>query len=132
MNLGLLAKIVGSRPLIFAQIVGSKSYLFASQSDLVCGPLQLGRAALDVDGFPVQADDISLINPAVIDTAVVIGLRLDQGDDHMVHPQYLAARKGEGPEVPSRASRGPVHQRLVDPEGAGANRARTLFTSVGS
>jgi hypothetical protein len=39
LNLGSLAKSVGSRPLIFAEIVGSKSTLFASPSLTVCGPL---------------------------------------------------------------------------------------------
>jgi hypothetical protein len=41
MNVGSLAVSVGSQPLIFARIVGSKLLLFASPSDLVCGPLQL-------------------------------------------------------------------------------------------
>jgi hypothetical protein len=37
-----LAASVGSQPLVFARIVGSKSPLFASPSDLVCRSLQLG------------------------------------------------------------------------------------------
>ena len=45
-NLGSLAATVGSQPLIFAWIAGSKPPLFASPSDLVCGPLQLGGAAI--------------------------------------------------------------------------------------
>jgi hypothetical protein len=42
MILGSLAEIVGLRPILFARIAGSKSTLFASPGDLVCGPLQLG------------------------------------------------------------------------------------------
>jgi hypothetical protein len=41
LNVGSLAAIVGSRPLIFAVIVGSKSPLFAGLSAAVCEPLHL-------------------------------------------------------------------------------------------
>jgi hypothetical protein len=41
-NLGSLAVSVGSQPLVFARIVGSKPPLFASPSATVCRPLQLG------------------------------------------------------------------------------------------
>jgi hypothetical protein len=40
-NMGSLAANVGSQPLIFAEIVGSQTTLFASPSNLVCRPLQL-------------------------------------------------------------------------------------------
>jgi hypothetical protein len=45
MNLGSLAKSVGSRSLIFAEIMGSKSALFASPSLTVCRPLHLIRSS---------------------------------------------------------------------------------------
>jgi hypothetical protein len=41
-NVSSLAASVGSQPLIFAQIVGSKVTLFASPSLTVCRPLHLG------------------------------------------------------------------------------------------
>jgi hypothetical protein len=44
MNLSSFAVSVGSRPLLFAEIVGSKSALFASPPLTVCKPLQLAIA----------------------------------------------------------------------------------------
>jgi hypothetical protein len=53
MNLSSFATSVGSRPLIFAAIVGSQSTLFASPSLTVCGPLQLpGRYTYQVAPLP--------------------------------------------------------------------------------
>jgi hypothetical protein len=52
LNLGSLAATVGSQPLIFAWIAGSKPPLFASPSDLVCGPLPLGGAAWVLEEHP--------------------------------------------------------------------------------
>jgi hypothetical protein len=46
MNVGSLAVSVGSQPLIFARIVGSKLLLFANPSDLVCGPLHIASLEL--------------------------------------------------------------------------------------
>jgi hypothetical protein len=37
-NVGSLAAMVGSQPLVFAPSVGSKPPLFASPNDRVCGP----------------------------------------------------------------------------------------------
>ncbi len=43
---GLIGSKCGFSPLVFARIVGSKPLLFASPSDLVCGPLQLAIAQI--------------------------------------------------------------------------------------
>jgi hypothetical protein len=55
MNLSSFAASVGLRPHIFAASVGSQSTLFASPSDLVCGPLHLPLANLRV--FPPGDED---------------------------------------------------------------------------